>query len=168
MPKKKIKKKYEDFARFNKDMKRAEGYIGQIFEEVAQKAGIIFVNKAKTITREEGLVDTGNYRRNWTTDIAVIDNKYRVIGYNPIEYASHLEYGYKLKKDQFIPFDKMEGTPQTKAFIARFKAKYPNAKGFIRKAGRYKGKFVGTQAIKEAQEYAVNKLKDQLGDLFKD
>ncbi len=134
MPKKKIKKKYEDFAIFNKDMKRAEGYIGQIFEEVAQKAGIIFVNKAKTITREEGLVDTGNYRRNWTTDIFPFEDKWIVTGYNPIEYASHLEYGHKIK-------------------------------GTNRKT---KGKFVGTQAIKEAQEYAVNKLKDQLGDLFKD
>lgn len=97
MPKKRIKKQYQDFARFNKDMQKATGYIGQMFEEVAQLAGINFVNNAKTISKQEGLVDTGNYRRNWSTDIAVIGNKWKIVGFNPIEYSSFLEYGHRIK-----------------------------------------------------------------------
>ena len=132
MPKKRIKKQYQDFARFNKDMQKATGYIGQMFEEVAQLAGINFVNNAKTLTKQEGLIDTGNYRRNWSTDIDVLGKTYQIVGFNPIKYASHLEYGHKIKGSN----------------------------------KRFKGRFIGTQAIYEAQEYAVNELKKRLGDMY--
>ena len=132
MPKKKIKKQYQDFARFNKDMQRATGYIGQVFEEVAQLAGLNFVNNAKTLSKQEGLVDTGNYRRNWSTDIDKLGHTYQIVGFNPVEYSSFLEYGHKIK-----------GSDR-----------------------RFKGRFIGTQAIYEVQEYAVNELKKKLGDLY--
>ena len=113
-------------------MHETEGVIPQIFEKVAKKAAINFVNEAKNITTKEGLVDLGSYRRNWTGDIANPGKKFWTIkGFNPINYASHLEYGHKLRNGK-----------------------------------RWKGRFVGTQAIENAQEYAVGELKKELGSLW--
>ena len=131
--KKGIKKLYKNFEQFNQSMRETEGVIPEIFEKVAKKAAINFVNVAKDITEKEGLIDLGSYRRNWTGDVAKPAKKFWVVkGYNPINYASHLEYGHKLRNGK-----------------------------------RWKGRFVGTQAIKTAEKYAVEQLTKELGSLFK-
>ena len=130
--KKGVKKLYKNFEQFNKAMHETEGVIPQIFEKVAKKAAIKFVNEAKDITDKEGLVDTGAYKRNWTGDIANPAKKFWTIkGFNPMNYAAHLEYGHKLRNGK-----------------------------------RWKGRFVGTLAIKEAEEFAVKELKKELGSLW--
>ena len=131
--KKGVKKLYKNFEQFNNEMHETEGVIPEIFEKVAKKAAIKFVNEAKEITDKEGLVDTGSYKRNWTGDIANPGKKFWTIkGFNPMNYASHLEYGHKMRNGR-----------------------------------RWKGRFVGTLAIKEAEEFAVKELKKELGDLWK-
>ena len=93
-----MSKRYKNFQEFNKKLKKAEGLIPELFEKTAKKAGIMFVNNAKDETDKVGLVDTGNYKRNWTTDIGTQANKYWIVKcYNPVEYASFLEYGHKLR-----------------------------------------------------------------------
>lgn len=133
MPKKKgVKKLYNNFEQFNQAMHQTEGFIPLIFEKVAKKAAIKFVKEAKENTDKEGLVDTGAYKRNWTGDIANPARKYWVIkGFNPINYASYLEYGHRL-----------------------------------RNGNRWKGKFVGTLAIKKTEDFAVEELKKELGNLW--
>ena len=127
-----MKKLYKNFEQFNQAMHETEGVIPQIFEKVAKKAAIKFVKEAKTKTKAEGLIDTGYYRDNWTGDISNPGKKFWVIkGFNPISYASHLEYGHRLKN-----------------------------------GGRWEGRFVGTQAIKKAEEFAVEELKKELGSLW--
>ena len=128
-----MKKLYKNFEQFNKDMHETEGVIPQIFEKVAKKGAIKFVNEAKNITDKEKLVDTGSYKRNWTGDIANPGKKFWTIkGFNPMSYASHLEYGHKIKGS----------------------------------GRRFKGRFVGTQAIKKAEEFAIEELKKELGSLW--
>ncbi len=127
-----MKKLYKNFEQFNKDMHETEDVIPQIFEKVAKKAALLFVNEAKDITDKEKLVDTGSYKRNWTGDIANPGKKFWTIkGFNPMNYASHLEYGHKLKN-----------------------------------GGKWKGRFVGTQAIEKAKEFAEEELKKELGSLW--
>ena len=127
-----LKKMYKNFEDFSRSMQETEGVVPKIFENVAKKSAIKFVNEAKKNTDNEKLVDTGTYKRNWTGDFANPAKKFWVVkGYNPIEYASHLEYGHKLRNGK-----------------------------------RWKGRFVGTQAIKEAQEFAIEELKKNLGSLF--
>ena len=68
--------------------------VPKIFKKVAKKGAIKFVNEAKTKTKQEGLVDTGYYRDNWTAEaIEPQENVYGVMGQNIAEYASHLEWG---------------------------------------------------------------------------
>lgn len=130
---KKLKKKYLDFEEFKKDFKEANGFIERMFDEVAMLSGIQFTNVAKSYTKEDKLVDTGYYRRNWSTDILKTNNEWKIKCFNPVEYASFLEYGHKTLS-----------------------------------GGRVEGKFVGTRAMKEAEEFAVKELKKRLGDLYKE
>lgn len=141
--------------------------VPKIFKKVAKKGAINFVNEAKKITKQEGLVDTGYYRDNWGAEVIEPEkNKFGILGQNSAEYASHLEEGYDLKHNQFIPFDKMKGTPKTQNLIAQFKSKYPNAKGFIRKAGHYKGKFIGRRALYETRYYCIQQLDKEFEKAF--
>ena len=134
MPRKKTGKIHKNFEQFNKKMHEIEDVVPQVFVKVAKRAAIKFVNEAKDITDKEKLVDTGAYKRNWTGDIGITNadkKSYKVIGYNPMKYASHLEYGHKLRNGK-----------------------------------RWKGRFVGTQAIEKAKEFAYEELKKELGSLF--
>lgn len=132
--KKGFKKQFKNFEQFSKKIETIKGYVPEIFAQIAQKAGIKFVNKAINLTNKEKLVDTGSYKRNWTTDIGIIGKgkAFIVKCFNSMKYASFLEYGYKLKN-----------------------------------GNRWKGRFVGTQAIKKAEEYAVNEILKELGVLYK-
>ena len=70
----------------------------KIFEKIAKKGAIKFINEAKDRTDKEGLVDTGAYKRNWQAKaIEPLPNVYGVECINNMEYASHLEYGHKLR-----------------------------------------------------------------------
>lgn len=89
-------KKHKNFEQYISKMRNIEDVVPSIFEKVAKKAGIKFVNEAKDKTDKEKLVDTGAYRRNWYTDIGEIGKKFWVVKcLNPMEYASHLEKGHK-------------------------------------------------------------------------
>ena len=57
-------------------MRNIEDVVPKIFEKTAKKAGIKFVNEAKDKTTKEGLVDTGAYRNNWSSDIGEIKQKF--------------------------------------------------------------------------------------------
>ena len=156
---------FDDYA---KKLKELQEDVPKIFERVAKKGAIKFVNEAKKRTDKELLLDTGAYRRNWhAKEIEPLPETYGVECINSMEYASFLENGYVIKNDYFVPFDKMEGTPKTKAFIAQFKAKYPNAKGFIRKAGRVKGKFIGKLSVEDAHFYCIEQLETALEKAYK-
>lgn len=157
---------FKDFAKRLEDLQQD---VPKIFEKVAKKGAIKFVNEAQDLTDAESLVDTGSYKRNWVAkafDIGGLST-YGVECKNNKEYASFLEWGYVVKKDYFVPFDKIKGTKKAENFIAQFKSKYPNAKGFIRKAGRYKGKFVGRRAIDEAHYYCIQQLQKAIDKAMK-
>lgn len=128
----------KNFEEFTKKIQEIEAGVPEIFAKVARKAGIKFVNEAKELTDEYKLVDTGNYKRNWYTDIAVAKRynnwEFTVECKNSVEYAEFLEYGHKIK-------------------------------GSNKKT---KGYFVGTIAMREAEKFAIEQLKEELGSLYKE
>ena len=69
----------------------------KVFKKVAKQGAIFFQKEAVRLTDQEQLVDTGTYRRNWTGEQAEIEGEQAIIGANPIEYASFLEEGHKLR-----------------------------------------------------------------------
>ena len=86
------------FDEYKKKLEELQQDVPKIFEKVAKKGAIKFVNEAKSRTDREGLVDTGAYKRNWSgTFTEPLQDTYGVECNNNMEYASHLEYGHKLR-----------------------------------------------------------------------
>lgn len=70
----------------------------KIFKAVALKGAKFAENTAKNLTDQEGLVDTGNYKRNWNAEcVEPQKNTYGIVLENGVDYASHLEQGHEIK-----------------------------------------------------------------------
>uniref|UniRef100_A0AAU8AUR6 HK97 gp10 family phage protein n=1 Tax=Dulem virus 31 TaxID=3145749 RepID=A0AAU8AUR6_9VIRU len=105
-------------------LKKYQANVPKIFKRIAKKAAIKAENSAKEITDSDGLVDTGAYKAAWSANSGEIEKDvYAVALSNSMDYASHLEWGHKL-----------------------------------RNGGRYRGHFVGRNALGEAHYYAIQQL----------
>ena len=70
----------------------------KILKQVAIKGAEFATKQAKEITNQEGLVDTGYYLEKWGADNIELNAGTQAIRLqNNVEYASHLEYGHKLR-----------------------------------------------------------------------
>ena len=86
---------FDDYA---KKLKELHADIPDIFENVAKTGALRFRKEAVKLTDKEKLVDTGNYRRNWNAESGLIaPETYAIEASNNVDYASHLEYGHKLR-----------------------------------------------------------------------
>lgn len=86
---------FDDYA---KKLEALGENVPQIFKGVAKKGAVHFRNEAVKGTDREELVDTGNYRRSWNGEAVDLGNdEYGIACSNNVEYASHLEYGHKLR-----------------------------------------------------------------------
>lgn len=151
------------FDEYAEKLKNLGENVPAIFRNIAKRGANHFVKEAVELTDREKAVDTGAYKRNWAGEVIEIGNgQYGIACMNSMEYASFLEDGYNIDKAHFVPFDKMQGSPKTQAFINSFKAKYPNAKGFIAKPRRFKGLKIGRRAIVDTEGWAVIELQEEL------
>ena len=92
---------FEDYA---KRIENMGANAPKIFKTVALWGAKQAVNEAKEITDRYNKVDTGNYRLNWFAErIEPEKNVYGVQLENPVEYASFIEEGYKLKNGGRMP-----------------------------------------------------------------
>ena len=86
------------FDEYAKKLKELQQDVPKIFEKVAKKGAIKFVNEAQDRTDREGLVDTGYYKRNWQArQIEPLPEVYGVECKNNMDYASFLEYGHRTR-----------------------------------------------------------------------
>ncbi|MCM1338794.1 MAG: HK97 gp10 family phage protein [Muribaculaceae bacterium] len=86
------------FDSYAKKLASVQADVPKIFKATALKGAKFAENKAKELTDQENLVDTGNYRRNWNGErIEPQEGVYGVVLENSAEYASYLEDGHKLK-----------------------------------------------------------------------
>lgn len=132
----------------------------KIFKTVAGRSAKNFEREAVQQTDRAKAVDTGAYKRNWKAEVIELNKgEYGIVCMNSMEYASFLEDGYEIRNAHFVPFDVMQGSPKTQSLIASFKAKYPNAKGFIAKPRRFKGLKIGRIALNDTEAFALIELK---------
>lgn len=85
------------FDEYRKKLEDIGANSDKVFKKVAKQGAKFFQKEAVRLTDQEKLVDTGTYRRNWTGEQAEIEGEQAIIGANPIEYASFLEEGHKLR-----------------------------------------------------------------------
>ncbi len=120
---------FEDYA---KRLEELGANSPKVFKSVALWGAKYAEKTAKNITDKEGLVDTGNYKRNWFAErIEPQKDIYGIILENGSDYASHLEYGHK-----------------------------------IIGGGRFKGRFVGKQALNDTEGSVLLKLREEIDILM--
>ena len=182
------------FDEYRKKLEDIGANSDKVFKRVAKQGAKFFQKEAVRLTDQEKLVDTGTYKRNWEAVAFELDGDYGIVGYNGIEYASFLEDGYDVKK-HFVPFPdnpkaknkkpkhtklQTEGKIISKAkadtiensgggiqkFMREFRNKYPNAKGFMAKARRFRGRKIGRRAMDELRYYCIKRLDDLFDKLF--
>lgn len=86
------------FDEFAKDLEKYQANVPKVFKAVALRGAKFAENTAKEITDREGLVETGNYKRNWFAECIESEaNTYGILLENNAEYAKHLECGHKTK-----------------------------------------------------------------------
>lgn len=149
-----------------------------IIEELLIGEGVYAVRQARAIAKEDGIVETGDYRMNWHAGDKAMQtgnskvehdgapprkrgNSYEIDFYNNLDYAKHLEYGFR---GHFVPAKHL-----TQSFINRYKKtenkkrkekglkprdwkKHPLTGIYVGgKDGYIKGKFVLKRAIRRTQ-----------------
>lgn len=120
------------FDEYAKKLKDIKANVPAVFERVAKQGAVKARNEAVKITDKEKLVDTGAYKRNWHAEgVEVANDTYGVTLINSMEYASHLEWGHKLRNGK-----------------------------------RWKGRFVGRQAIDETRYFCIQKLDEMFEKLY--
>ena len=104
------------FETYKKKLQEVQASVPKIFGAVALSGAKYAEKRAKELTNEAKLVDTGNYKQNWFGDkIKGERGVYGLVLHNPVEYASHLEYGHKLRngkrwKGRFVGRNSLEDT----------------------------------------------------------
>ena len=151
------------FDEYAKKLKDLGANVPQIFKMVAKKGANHFETTAKELTDKEKAVDTGAYKRSWNADVVEFsEGKYSIVCMNTMEYASFLEDGYSIDKAHFVPFDVMQGSPKTQQFIASFKAKYPDAKGFMAQPRKFKGLKIGRRSMDNTEGWVLLELRNEI------
>lgn len=129
----------------------------KIVEELVIGEGVYAVKQARSIAKNEKMVDTGQYRMNFHTGNRANPesaskkehdgsnprkngNTYQIDVYNNIDYAKHLEYGFRA---HYVPPKYLSGY---------WKDRFPNGLTVGGKKGYVPGKYVLKRAVKRTQE----------------
>ena len=96
--------KKEDLVRWIGGLEALKDDVPEIMSQIAVGEGQYAVKQARLICKNDSpdIVNTGDYRRNWKSDKTArrSGKRYIVRFYNPLDYASHLEYGFR---SHFVP-----------------------------------------------------------------
>jgi hypothetical protein len=137
------------FDDYKKRIEAMGASVPKIFNAFSKQAAIHFRNEAVAETDRQGLVDTGNYRRNWNGQAFKEGDDYGVICSNEVEYASWLEEGHGLR-----------GINENR----KYKIKRPNQIDIPKV--RYKGHFVGRAALEDTRATLLIEMDKELDILF--
>lgn len=96
--------KKNELVQFTAQLQALKDDIPEIMDEIAVGEGVYAVKQARLICKEDSpdIVNTGDYRRNWKSDRRArrSGKKHIVQFYNPLDYAGHLEHGFR---SHFVP-----------------------------------------------------------------
>lgn len=102
-----------------------------ILQEITVGEGVYARDQARLICTDEQIVNTGDYRENWKSDSKAKEagNGYYVRFFNLLEYAIHLEYGFR---SHFVPghwegytFVYKPGDPEGGMFVGPYGGRVP-------------------------------------------
>lgn len=149
----------KDLALFTAQLQALKDDIPEIMDTIAVGEGVYAVKQARLICKNDSpdIVNTGDYRQNWKSDRRArrSGKKYIVRFYNPLDYAGHLEHGFR---SHFVP-GHWEG------FTFLYNRDDPEGGMFVGPKGGYvRGHFTMKRAVKrtlDTQQARVTRKIDR-------
>ena len=125
--------------------------VPEIMSQIAVGEGQYAVRQARLICTEDpsepkrqktGVVNTGEYRRTWKSDKTAkrSGKRYIVRFFNDLDYASHLEYGFR---SHFVPGDYLSGP---------LRSKFPDGFYIGTPGGYVRGHYTMRRAVKKTKD----------------
>lgn len=133
--------------------------IPEIMDSLAVDEGRYARDQARKICKEEKIVNTGDYQRNFKSGTKAIraGNSYKIDIYNNVNYAKHLEYGFR---NHFVP-----GHWEGESFV--YQKNDPAGGMYVSDDGGYvKGHFTLRRAVKCTKITQAQRLKRKINKIL--
>lgn len=146
---------------FQQSLEKLIKDVPKVMNKLAVDEGRYARDQARRICKEDGIVNTGDYRRNWSSgDRALqVGNSYKIDVFNNLDYAKHLEYGFR---SHFVP-----GHWEGSTFV--YVRNDPQGGMYVGKPGSFvRGHFTMKRAIKRTRVSQDARLKRKIEKAIKE
>ena len=146
---------------FQAQLQALENDIPEILDQLAVGEGRYARDQARKICKEESIVNTGNYRRNFKSGTKAIraGRSYKIDVFNNLDYAKPLEYGFR---SHFVP-----GHWEGSSFV--YQRNDPEGGMFVGPPGGFvRGHFTLLRAMKRTKTTQAARLNRKMDRIIKD
>lgn len=146
---------------FQAQLQALENDIPEIMDQLAVGEGRYARDQARKICKEESIVNTGNYRRNFKSGTKAIraGRSYKIDVFNNLDYAKPLEYGFR---SHFVP-----GHWEGSSFV--YQRNDPEGGIFVGPPGGFvRGHFTLLRAVKRTKTTQAARLNRKMDRIIKD
>lgn len=146
---------------FQNQLQALENDIPEIMDQLAVGEGRYARDQARKICKEEGIVNTGDYRRNFKSGTKAIraGRAYKIDVFNNLDYAKPLEYGFR---SHFVP-----GHREGSSFV--YQKNDPEGGMFVGPPGGFvRGHFTLLRAVKRTKTTQAARLNRKMDRIIKD
>lgn len=146
---------------FQNQLQALENDIPEIMDQLAVGEGRYARDQARKICKEEGIVNTGDYRRNFKSGTKAIraGRAYKIDVFNNLDYAKPLEYGFR---SHFVP-----GHWERSSFV--YQKNDPEGGMFVGPPGGFvRGHFTLLRAVKRTKTTQAARLNRKMDRIIKD
>lgn len=150
-----------DLVAFQAQLQALENDIPEIMDQLAVGEGRYARDQARKICKEEGIVNTGDYRRNFKSGTKAIraGRSYKIDVFNNLDYAKPLEYGFR---SHFVP-----GHWEGSSFV--YQRNDPEGGMFVGPPGGFvRGHFTLLRAVKRTKTTQAARLNRKMDRIIKD
>lgn len=146
---------------FQNQLQALENDIPEIMDQLVVGEGRYARDQARKICKEEGIVNTGDYRRNFKSGKKAIraGRSYKIDVFNNLDYSKPLEYGFR---SHFVP-----GHWEGSSFV--YQKNDPEGGMFVGSPGGFvRGHFTLLRAVKRTKTTQAARLNRKMDRIIKD
>lgn len=146
---------------FQAQLQALENDIPEIMDQLAVGEGRYARDQARKICKEEGIVNTGDYRRNFKSGTKAIraGRSYKIDVFNNLDYAKPLEYGFR---SHFVP-----GHWEGSSFV--YQKNDPEGGMYVGPPGGFvRGHFTLLRAVKRTKQTQAARLNRKMDRIIRD
>lgn len=146
---------------FQNQLQAMENDIPEIMDQLVVGEGRYARDQARKICKEEGIVNTGDYRRNFKSGKKAIraGRSYKIDVFNNLDYSKPLEYGFR---SHFVP-----GHWEGSSFV--YQKNDPEGGMYVGPPGGFvRGHFTLLRAVKRTKTTQAARLNRKMDRIIKD